>query len=360
MRCRSSMKASSPSICGPARMPACSTSAIWASCSSPARDVEAALETPAPGRPRHPEGRPAAHIRCCSTEDGGIIDDLMVDPPRRAFLPGRQRRHQAGRHRPSRGAAAARRRRRSYEGAGAARAAGAEGGRRARRGSSPGVEELELHDGGPRSRSAAASRCGSAARAIPARTGSRFRSPARDAEAARRRAARRRAEVKPIGLGARDSLRLEAGLPLYGHDLDHDDHAGRGGPHLRAIASAAAPRAASPAGTGSLAELAERADPQSASASPSRAASRSARARWCSTPRAMRSARSLAAASRRASRRRSPWPMCRSLTPSRAPQLTLAQRGKLFTGDGRADAVRSAPLSPQGSRLHERLLHQGA
>jgi aminomethyltransferase len=28
--------------------------------------------------------------------------------------------------------------------------------------------------------------------------------------------------VKPIGLGARDSLRLEAGLPLYGHDLDHE------------------------------------------------------------------------------------------------------------------------------------------
>jgi len=29
-------------------------------------------------------------------------------------------------------------------------------------------------------------------------------------------------EVRPIGLGARDSLRLEAGLPLYGHDLDSD------------------------------------------------------------------------------------------------------------------------------------------
>jgi glycine cleavage system T protein (aminomethyltransferase) len=27
-------------------------------------------------------------------------------------------------------------------------------------------------------------------------------------------------EVLPIGLGARDSLRLEAGLPLYGHDID--------------------------------------------------------------------------------------------------------------------------------------------
>jgi aminomethyltransferase len=29
-------------------------------------------------------------------------------------------------------------------------------------------------------------------------------------------------EVRPIGLGARDSLRLEAGLPLYGHDMDSE------------------------------------------------------------------------------------------------------------------------------------------
>ena len=28
--------------------------------------------------------------------------------------------------------------------------------------------------------------------------------------------------AKPIGLGARDLLRLEAGLPLYGHDLDRE------------------------------------------------------------------------------------------------------------------------------------------
>lgn len=29
-------------------------------------------------------------------------------------------------------------------------------------------------------------------------------------------------QVKPIGLGARDTLRLEAGMPLYGHEMDED------------------------------------------------------------------------------------------------------------------------------------------
>jgi len=41
-----------------------------------------------------------------------------------------------------------------------------------------------------------------------------------DAAEALARALLGQAEVRPIGLGARDSLRLEAGLPLYGHDLD--------------------------------------------------------------------------------------------------------------------------------------------
>ncbi len=36
-------------------------------------------------------------------------------------------------------------------------------------------------------------------------------------------------EVAPIGLGARDSLRLEAGMPLYGHDMDASTHPGEAG-----------------------------------------------------------------------------------------------------------------------------------
>lgn len=40
-----------------------------------------------------------------------------------------------------------------------------------------------------------------------------------DAVDALARALLAESEVKPVGLGARDSLRLEAGLPLYGHDL---------------------------------------------------------------------------------------------------------------------------------------------
>ena len=48
------------------------------------------------------------------------------------------------------------------------------------------------------------------------------------AEALARAPARRARRCTPAGLGARDSLRLEAGLCLYGHDIDDHDHPGRG------------------------------------------------------------------------------------------------------------------------------------
>ena len=59
----------------------------------------------------------------------------------------------------------------------------------------------------------------SRAPATPARTASRSRCRRRDA-AKLWRLLLAEPEVKPIGLGARDSLRLEAGLCLYGHDID--------------------------------------------------------------------------------------------------------------------------------------------
>ena len=60
---------------------------------------------------------------------------------------------------------------------------------------------------------------GSPAPAIPARTGSRFRCRPRTRSAVAEMLLAQ-PEVWPIGLGARDSLRLEAGLCLYGHDID--------------------------------------------------------------------------------------------------------------------------------------------
>ena len=82
----------------------------------------------------------------------------------------------------------------------------------------PGVDAADLHDR-RRASSWPAPTATSRARATPARTASRSRCPKNQAEALAR-ALLAQPEVKPAGLGARDTLRLEAGLCLYGHDID--------------------------------------------------------------------------------------------------------------------------------------------
>ncbi len=81
----------------------------------------------------------------------------------------------------------------------------------------------------------------------------------RDFARCRRRPRRWRArllaepEVKPIGLGARDSLRLEAGLCLYGHDIDVTTTPVEADLVLRHRQAAARAKAVSPAPTASCA-----------------------------------------------------------------------------------------------------------
>ena len=97
-------------------------------------------------------------------------------------------------------------------------------------------------------------------------------------------------EVKPIGLGARDSLRLEAGLPLYGHDLDVSTT-----PVEADLVFALSKRRREEGGFPGLAPhrpgTGRRADPQARRRARSKAASRCARARSSSTAKAMKSAR---------------------------------------------------------------------
>ena len=146
---------------------------------------------------RHPR-RPDDH----APRDGDLF--LVVNaaqggrhaPPRHAHRP------------PLHGAAAARSR--------AAGAAGADGGRGAGA-ADPERRRAHLHDRRPSTLPAPSA--SSRARATPARTASRSRCRPTHAEALAR-ALLALPEVKPAGLGARDTLRLEAGLCLYGHDID--------------------------------------------------------------------------------------------------------------------------------------------
>ena len=162
----------------------------------------------APGRQRYAQ---------FTNEDGGILDDLMVanfgdhlflvvnaackaedEAHLRAHLSDVCDHRVAGRPR-------------------ADRAAGAEG--RIGAGETLRRRRPRCDSWMPARAASAASTASSRAPAIPARTASRFRCRPTQAEALAT-ALLDDPDVLPIGLGARDSLRLEAGLCLYGHDID--------------------------------------------------------------------------------------------------------------------------------------------
>ena len=139
---------------------------------------------------------------------------------------------------------------------------------------------------------------------------------------ARPHAARRTSEVAPVGLGARDSLRLEAGLCLYGHDIDTDDHARRGEPRLGDPEGP--PQGRRPRGRLSRSRAHPGRARERLRPTPRRPAARRAGRRCAPRCRSTsrrgdgrrRSAPSPPAASARPSARRSPWATCRRGSPT--------------------------------------------
>ena len=152
-----------------------------------------------------------------TNESGGVLDDLMIANKGDHLLPGRERRLRRSGHRPSAPAEAkgisvqpvTDRALLALQGPRAEAVLGV---------LVPGVAAMKFMDVAEFDWNGA-TLCGSAARAIPARTAMRSRSRARAVALAEALLASR---GRPDRSGARDSLRLEAGMPLYGHDMDAD------------------------------------------------------------------------------------------------------------------------------------------
>ena len=272
--------------------PACSTSAIWASCSSPAaRSTERAREPAArPTSPSLKDGAPALFAAARPT-DGGIIDDLMATRRGDHFYVVVNGATKHGDIRPSRGARLPRavvldhmkeQALLALQGPGPVEALDAAGSR--------GRASSSFMTGGAfRARTAPAawiSRSGLYRRGRlrdlgPGRATSRRCADALVADA---RGASRSGSARAIRCGSRRACRSTAttstrrrrrSRPTSTFAIVKRRRAEGGFPGLPP----------DPRGTG------RRADPQSASACVSRAASRCARARWCSMQRAAKSAR---------------------------------------------------------------------
>ena len=134
----------------------------------------------------------------------------------------------------------------------------------------------------------------------------------------------RRSAIKPAGLGARDTLRLEVGYPLYGHELSDRAHADRRQPRAIHGSKQGIHRQSRP--SSAIWKTACRGSSSGFSSTPS--APRARRTRSC--PAAKWSAKSPAARSRPASA--SPWPWRTwTTTLHTGPGMEIDVHGKLLS-----------------------------
>ena len=160
---------------------------------------------------------------------GGILDDLMITRAADRPVHGRQRVAQGGRHRaPARRTSATAARCMPLPDRALLALQGPKAVSALRR-LAPGVARSTFMSGG--ASSSAGAECFVTRSGYTGEDGFEISVPA-DAAVRAGQALLAQPEVKPAGLGARDTLRLEAGLCLYGHDIDETHDAGRSRPHL--------------------------------------------------------------------------------------------------------------------------------